>query len=90
VSGDGEAALAVYGLQHLLHGAQGGQRLLHPQCDDVSLYGRDLHARDDLEAVAPAGADFAGLQGAAEVVVVGDRDDIQVGLGLDVVQDLAR
>jgi hypothetical protein len=80
VGGYGQSFLSVYRFQNLFCAPQGREWLLNEQSNDVTFDCRHLHARNDLEAVAPLGPRFPRLQGAPEVIVIRDCDDIEISL----------
>ena len=77
----------VHGLDRLLDAAQAGNRRFEVERDDVTLEGRDLDAGHEVEAEAASCPRLARSQRYLEAVVFGDRDDVEVGLRLDVVED---
>ena len=62
-------------------------RPLDEQREQVAAAGRDLLADDDLEPQAAVAGHRPGGDGRIDPLVVGDRDDVEVGLPLDVVED---
>jgi len=72
----------------LLDRPQRGRRFFDEERQDVALDRRHLHAGDHLEAVTALRTALARLPGAAQAVVVGDGDQVEVRLRFDVVQQL--
>ena len=65
----------------------GGMRPAQEEPEEVAAAGRDLLADDDLEAVPAAGRHVPCRQGGVDALVIGDGDDVQVGLLLHVPKD---
>ena len=68
--------------------AQGGDRPLEEQPQQVPAARADLLADDDPGPQAAIQGDPAGRERRVDPLVVGDRDDVQDALALDVVEDL--
>jgi hypothetical protein len=58
--------------------AERGDRLVYPKREQVSRARGHLDARDERERVTAAAVHLAGEQRASDVVVVRDRDEIEV------------
>ena len=71
----------------LLQRAQHAERALHAEREEVAAARGDLHARHDPDPVAAPQGVFAGAQPGGDLVVVGDRDQVEVGLRLGPVDD---
>ena len=65
-----------------------GSRSLDEQREQVAAERRDLLADDDLGPQPAVAGDRPAGDGGVDPLVVGDRDDVEVGLALDVVEDL--
>src|SRR5205823_11822298 len=82
------------GGMNALHGL--GQRaerrdaLLHEQRQQVPAAGGDLLAYGKIEVIVARCMELTRAQGAVDALVVGDRDQIEVGPALDPLEDLRR
>ncbi len=69
--------------------AEGRQPLGHEQRQDVAAARRDLLADHQVVREVARRVQLGGAQGAVDPLVVGDGDDVEVGVRFDVVEDLA-
>jgi hypothetical protein len=86
---DDPAAGVVHLGDRVAHRAEHREAPLDAVGQEVALARRDLGPGDHLEPAAAASDQIARLERAADVVVVGDRDHVEVGPVLDVIDDLA-
>lgn len=85
---DDDAALRVHLRDRFVERLKRTHRPLDAQREQVAFERRDLSASQNLEAIVAPRGEVARLVGAVEHIVVGDRDQIQVGLVFDKFQHL--
>ena len=87
VGRDGQAARVVDGEDRRPQRSVRPDRPIDVQREQVAAEGRHLLADDDLDAQAAVAGDRPGGHGRIDPLVVGDRDDVEIGLPLDVLED---
>ena len=88
VRGDGQSALVVDRARASRPAAQGRDALGDEQRQHVPAPGGDLLADHQLEAVVAGGVELPCAQRAVDALVVGDGDEVEVGVALDVVEQV--
>ena len=88
VGRDRDAALVVDRGDRRAQRPERLDRLLDPEREQVPAEGRDLLADDDLERQAAVPRDGPAGERGVDPLVVGDGDDVELGVALDVVEDL--
>ena len=87
MGGDREAALLVDLADRRAEAPHRLHALLEEQRDEMAAEGRDLLADDHLRPVAEVAGHRPGGDRGVDPLVVGDRDDVEVGRALDEVED---
>ena len=71
-----------------LHAPQRGWALFDEQREQVPVPGRDLDARDHLDAIASSRGPLAGFERCTGLVVISYRNHVEIGLSFDVIDQL--
>jgi hypothetical protein len=82
-----DAALPPHFLNRLLDTPQARDGLLNIKRNQVTFERCDLYTRDEVEAVVSARPGLARSECSLEVVVLRDRDDVEVRVSVGVLED---
>src|SRR5579859_3010769 len=88
VGDDSQATLLMHKVDAAFHAESGGNALLDKEREHVALARADLLANNEIEAIVASGPQIARSQRSLYDVMIGKRDDGQVGVVPGMVQDL--